>query len=247
MVLQVRARALLLGLTISVLPAVAHADDVDRCVGASERGQEARKKKQFQSARQAFVECSSDKCPAVIRSTCAEWLEQVNQSEPSIVVAVAAPDGTDVTRAKLLVDGKTVALGSTTALEPGVHRIDVEADGYDAASMPFIAREGEKNRTVRITLSPMKKEAQKSKPKEDSPDRTVTWVSGGLAFVALGGFLALGLTGASRASELRTECGPTCPSNDKSEVQTRYLLADLSLVAAVVLGGVSIYTLVTSR
>jgi hypothetical protein len=239
---------------LSLFASVASADDVDRCVAASERGQSSRRRGALSDARDAFIQCSANKCPAVVRAACVEWLDQVDAVIPSVVVAVTAPDGTDLASARVLIDGRRIPHGKSEALDPGSHTIDVEADGYESASQPFLAREGERNRSIRISLAKRKvavfeAPAPRSRPESRSDTSVgaspVTWITGGLAVVALGSFAYFGLSGRARASELRDQCAPSCPLSERDAVQTKYVIADVSLLAAVVLGGVSVWTLLS--
>lgn len=239
-------RAVGAALLVLAAPSTAAADEVDRCVAASERGQEARRSGALASAREAFIACSADTCPAVVRAACAEWLDALAKIAPTVTVAITTPDGNDVASARVAIDGRATTLGSAVSLDPGVHRIDVDADGYDKATMPFVAREGEPNRVVRVTL--VKKKTAEPPPRTASGGRpsAVTWITGGLAVVALGSFTYFGLTGRARAADLRDTCAPGCAESDRAAVATRYIVADVSLLGALVLGSVSLWTLVST-
>lgn len=237
-------------LALSLFASFARADEVDRCVAASERGQNARRHGSLSDARDAFIQCSADKCPAVVRAACAEWLDEVDGVIPSVVIAVIAPDGKDVPSAYVTIDGRRVPEGKSARVDPGAHTIDVEADGFEKASMPFVAREGERNRVIRLSVTkkkPVGLDVPAPAPAESRPSGSgvpaVSWITGGLAVVALGSFAYFGLTGRDRASELRDTCAPSCPESERVAVSTKYIVADVSLLAAVVLGGVSVWTL----
>jgi hypothetical protein len=249
---RARFAGLVTGIALVFPPALGHADDIDACVTASERGQEARRQRTLGVARGAFIRCSADKCPAPIRSACTGWLDEVDQVQPSVVVAVAQQDGADIPHATITIDGRPAVQGTAVPLDPGLHTVDVHAAGHASASSPFTAREGEKNRVLRVTLtkskpSPPPLESASISASASPSVRPITWLTLGLSALALGGFVYLGLNGQSRADELRGSCGPSCPSSDRDEVKTRFLLADVSLLAAVVLGGVSVYTFLEGR
>lgn len=233
-------------LVVSTVAPLASADEVDRCVEASERGQNARRRRALVAAREAFIECAADSCPAIVRSTCSEWVRQVEATLPTVVVAVlSAKDKEDVPSARLTIDGRTVVLdGTAIVIDPGAHTIDAQSEGYVRTKLDFIAREGERARILRVML-----------PKAGAPPTTdrgsdvgvqpITWITGGLALAALGSFAFFGAKGASDAHELRSTCAPFCSTDQRDAVATKYLVADVSLVAAVVLGGVSVWTLVS--
>ncbi|MBX3225997.1 MAG: carboxypeptidase regulatory-like domain-containing protein [Labilithrix sp.] len=238
------AAAVAVAALVVALPAPATADEVDRCVAASEKGQKDRRAGRLLDARSAFLVCASEKCPAIVRSTCAEWTEQALAAIPSVVVAVVDPDRRDVVDARVSIDGKEVALGRAVNLDPGPHSVAVEASGFEAHAQPIVAREGERGRSVVVVLArrPEKQEPPALAPQRESNVPTLTWVAGGLAVAALGSFAFFGSTGRARAGELRDTCSPACAESERDAVRTRYIVADVSLIAAVVFGGLGVWS-----
>lgn len=240
-----KALALAALMVLSTIAPIARADEVDRCVEASERGQNARRRRALVAARDAFIECAADTCPAIVRSTCSDWVRQVDATLPTVVVAVlTAKDKEDLPSARVTIDGRPVLLdGAAVAIDPGAHTIDAQSEGYAATKLEFIAREGERARILRVMLP------KTAAPAADAGKRAavqpITWITGGLALAALGSFAFFGAKGASDADELRSTCAPFCSTGQRDAVATKYLVADVSLVAAVVLGGVSVWTLVS--
>jgi hypothetical protein len=231
----------------------ARADEVDRCVAASERGQKERRAGHLNDAKAAFLECAADKCPSVVKKTCREWSDQVTAAIPSVIVTVTDFDKRDLADAKAEIDGKPATLGRSFELDPGPHTITVKADGYDNASQSIVARENEHGREVQIVLA---RHVDAPPPSQPTPPpttehgggvRTITWVTGGLTVVALGSFAVFGFSGRGLASDLRDSCAPACTQSQKDQVETRYRIADISLIAAVILGGVTVYTLLSNR
>jgi hypothetical protein len=245
---QLRA-AIFAALAVITTASLASADEVDRCVAASERGQKERRAGNLMEARTAFLQCAAEKCPHVVKTACAEWGEQVNAALPSIIVAVTDSEKRDIVDAKISVDGKPVVLGRVVQLDPGPHTIAVEADGFQSATQAIVARETERNRAVHVTLGPKgavtKTPEPPPPPAESSSIRPITWITGGLALVALGGFGFFGVRGRVQAADLRDTCAPDCTADQRSTVKTTYVIADVSLIAAVLLGGVSMYTFLT--
>lgn len=230
-------------------PNLAAADEVDRCVAASEKGQKERRAGNLMDARTAFLQCAAEKCPSVVKSACSEWLEQVNASLPTIIIAVADPDRKDIVDARILVDGKAVVLGRAVQLDPGPHSIAAEADGFQSQTQSIVARETEHNRSVSFTLTKKTSETP-STPKnhdEQRGTRPITWITGGLALAAFGSFAGFGLRGRFMAADLRDTCAPNCTVDQRDSAHTSYLIADISLIAAVVLGGVSVVTYFATR
>ncbi|MFO0736728.1 MAG: hypothetical protein U0270_12660 [Labilithrix sp.] len=243
------AAGLLLASLAVVSPAAA--DEVDRCVAASEKGQKERRAGNLMDARTAFLQCAAEKCPGVVRSACTEWLDQVNASIPTIIVAVTDTDHKDIVDARILVDGKSVALGRAVQLDPGPHTVAAEADGFQTSQQSIVARETEHHRPLSFVLTRKSAETPQAPPVGPAHEKkgisTITWVTGGLTLAALGGFAGFGLRGRFLAADLRDTCAPNCTDDDRSRAQTSYIIADISLIAAVILGGVTIYTFLSNR
>jgi hypothetical protein len=179
-----------------------------------------------------------------VKAACTEWLDQVTAALPTIVVAVTDPDRKDIVDARILVDGKAVALGRAVPLDPGPHSVSVEAEGFDSATQSIVARESEHNRSVSFSLS---KRSDAPPRSEQKGIRPITWITGGLAVAALGSFTGFGLRGHFFAEDLRERCAPNCSQADRDTAHTSYVIADISLIAAVVLGGISVVTYLVNR
>lgn len=256
-----RAARLARGAAIAALIASygewAHAADVKSCVAASERGQVARQQMKLLEARQAFIECSAQSCPRLVKSSCVEWVHEIEASLPSVVIAVENEIGKDLTTAKVELDGESIAQGKALNLDPGEHVITVHAKGYQDATVPIVAREGEHRRviSVRLEKSPSSRGADSTNllsPKVTTPSnesgsiRPITWITGGLALATLGSFAIFGLTGRAKAEQLRDTCAPTCSVAARDDVKMRYIVADVSLVAAAVFGAIAIVSALTT-
>src|SRR5690606_7949262 len=119
----------------------------------------------------------------------------------------------DIPNARIEIDGRRETEGLSTPIDPGPHVLRVRAEGYAASESSVVAREGEQNRVIQIKLArgadaPPPSTAKRDRPLEPPPDApkpipTITWVTGGLAVLALGSFAFFGLTGRSDAADLR--------------------------------------------
>jgi hypothetical protein len=230
-----------LAMALFTAEAPAFADDVERCVAVSADAQRARHRHEISVARDGFIECSSEKCPAIVRSKCAAWLEEVQGIAPSIVIAVNSASG-DVPAARITVDGRPVAEGMSITIDPGSHVVAASAENYESASTTFVAREGEKNRTLQLRLTAKAHATPAPVPR---PVQPITWLTGGLSLAGLASFAIFGSLGRAEAQKLRDSCAPGCSESQRDSAHTLYLVADISLIAAVVFGGVSAWTYVT--
>lgn len=244
---------LLLAIVLATAP-VAAAIDKKACIASSEKAQQLRADGHLTAAREELLQCAREACPAVVRKDCARWLGEIEDALPSVVLAARDAGGHDVTSAKVWVDGKVFAEkldGKAQTLDPGTHVFRFEADGHPTVEETVLVREGEKNRTITVTFpappqpdKPADGAAAVAPKASPSP---AAWVLGGVGVVALGGFAYFGLSGRSRASDLRDTCAPACPSGDVDDVRNRLLLADVSLGVAVVSFGVATWLFLSPR
>lgn len=225
-------------------PASARAGEPDRvaaCADAAERGQELRSARKLVDARPLFVACAQRECPTAVRDSCVEWLAELDRRLPSIVVSAKDPDGRDVGGVVVTLDGAALPATVTStayAVDPGPHRLRAEAPGREPASEDVILREGEPLRVLSLVL-PAAESAGAHRDGSrhgDRPFPVVPVVLGATSLVALGAFAFFGATGASDYRGLERTCAPDCASARADGVRTKFLIADVALVVAVVSG-----------
>ena len=114
----------------------------------------------------------------------------------------------------------------------------------------IVAREGEKNRTVRIELprkppprvAPAEGRPEARPPAEPPPEPirakppAMAWVLGSVGVAALGSFAYFAIS-----AESQTSCAPSCSDGEADEIYRKYLVADISLGVGVVALGVATY------
>lgn len=215
------------------------ADRVTECADAAERGQVQRDEQKLLEARSSFVACAQLDCPNVVRESCLEWLLDVERRTPSIVVSAKTAEGRDVAALRVLVDGvaRPASIAFTALpLDPGVHTVRYEADGYASREEQVVLREGEARRIVATTLESVRPidAAHRAKDRSISP---YAYGLGGLSIAALGTFAVLAATGYAERGRLEG-CSPRCDPSEVSALKTRFLVADVALVLGLVsLGG----------
>ena len=231
-------------------PALA-ADVKKECVDASTEGQTSRDAGELRSAREKFVICSRDACPAVVRSSCVGWLGEVDQQLPSIVVRAADASNADVTDGTATVDGVKYSLdGKPILLDPGKHVVEVDTDQGVHIEKKLLLAAGEKSRLIelRVPLSAAEQKADPAPPKaaRSSGVPTGAWVLGGLGVVALGSFGYFALSANSELGKLEDVCSPGCSDEQTKTGRTNALVADISLgVGAVALAGALTWALLS--
>ena len=250
------ALAALAALTIatSTRPAWAEGPALD-CPSSSEEGQRLRDKNKYSDARAMFRACSQPTCPAIVRKDCSKWLNELDETQPSIVIAAQDAAGADLASVKVLVDDHQVATkvdGSPIAVDPGEHTLRVEAPGHAPVTQRLILRVSERNRLVRVVFQdgpkpaapvgpprPTTEEHARSTESSSSGTPVLAIVLTGVGVVALGSFGYFGLTSKSDLSKLRSDCAPFCDQSQLDDVKSRMLIADVSLGVGIVSLGVA--------
>jgi hypothetical protein len=252
-------------LAVVTAPGRAVADGRAACVEAAESAQSLRSAGHLQNALDQATRCASDECPAAVRKDCTRWVDEIDSTLPSIVVRVVDSHGSDVTGVRVLVDGRVVRErldGRAIVLDPGEHRVRVEARGAAPAEETVLASEGEKNRVLRIALdAPLQTNGEALNAKgpqglsEPAPERPaprtnlLPYVLIGAGAAILAGATVLELVGQADYRRLRDGCAVThsCTSGDVSSAHTKLVLALAGLGIGVAAAGVGVTLLVVNR
>lgn len=220
---------------VSLLSARARADKQE-CLTAHEAAQHLRTEGKLRAARESLLICSAEACPSLVKLDCTQWLPEVERDLPTIIVRAKDYAGADVAAARVELDGALVAKsldGKPIAVDPGTHTVKVV--GAVAIEQQVVIAAGEKNRIVEVTFP---NDKPPPAPAARSP---LPWILGGVGVVGIAGFAALGLSARSRLNELRDTCAPNCDPGERRGIQTRLVLADVSLAIGVVSLSVATY------
>lgn len=236
----------LASLTQALAP-VARAEEAKvKCANAYEQAQRTRKKGELRASHAHLLVCTEAACPAVLRDECLRWLDEVERALPTVVFAVRDPAGQDLADVRVLVDGALLADkvdGRAFELDPGSHTLRFESEGSVTVEQTVVIREGDKLRTLSVTLpsAAPTEDAPKKGVVDAGPERPVpasVYVLGAIGLVGLGGFTYLGLKGKSEKSTLDA-CKPACDPSDVDHGKRTFLYADLALGVGVVSLGVA--------
>lgn len=241
-------------------PTSARADATHTCVSAASEGQNLRDRGQLTAAHQAFTQCSSDACPALVREDCRRWNQELDARLPTIVLGARdKDDGGDLVDVRVTIDGKplvSVLDGRSLPVDPGPHTLVFEARGHAPERAFVVVREGEHVRPVVATLaraaagapaaptaSPVSTAPAASTAPGASPGATGDAASSSprLAGVLVGAaagvlgfatFAVLGSSGAAEKTRLSSSCAPseTCSTHDLDALRTKLVVADIGLV-----------------
>ena len=242
---------------VSLVTSAAFADEVSdtkvACVSALDNAQAQKTARKLKDARASFVACSSESCPGVVREDCAKSLLDLDQTIPSVVLS-ATVDGQDAVDARVLVDGSVVdgALeGKALVLDPGAHVARFERAGSAPVEIKFVARDGEKNRTVSAAFV-LPRSAPRTTPaltKEEGRGFPVLpAVLGGAGLAAIGGGIFMRMSAASDADALQGRCAPTCDPSEREALSDRLVISNVALgVSAVALTASAITWLIARK
>jgi hypothetical protein len=146
------AGSLALGALAAAAPASA---DVQACLTASEKGQRARTAGKLREARESFVVCGAESCPALVRHDCAQWNSELASSLPTVVFGARDKAGRDLFDVTVSMDGEVLVKkldGKSVTVDPGKHTFRFEAAGFPAVSEVVLVKEGERARVFNVTF-----------------------------------------------------------------------------------------------
>lgn len=246
-----RAAAVVALVLATSFAGVAHADD-KACMAAAAKGQELRDEGKLVEAKPHFQQCADAACPAPIPGYCAEWLADLNKKMPSIVLRATDENGRDVADATADIDGKrSVAVdGRPVEVDPGKHTIKVARPGGKPFEDVIIVAQGEKDRVVVAKLTTVAPAPAIAQPTKEGPSTkggvpTASVVAWGIGAVGLLSFAGFGLKARVDYDDFETRCGNRCAESERDTVATSVLVADISLVVAIVAAGVGTYFYLT--
>jgi hypothetical protein len=248
--------AALTGARASRADGVAEAGKKKACVQASTEGQSLRDASKLRAARDAFVTCAKDECPAIVRKACAEWLADVDHRIPTVVLRATSARGDDLPGARFSLDGvaQSAALGAAIAVDPGEHVVHSEGDAGESVDEHVVVMEGQKARIVTLRMpSPAAAPSEPAPPASTSPasggpsPTAATWIFGGIGVAGLAAFAGFAVSARSSFDQQQRTCAPYCAPSDVDSIRRQALVADVSLGVGVVALGVAAYTFFSHR
>ena len=237
---MISTRHLLAFAATMALTSAAVADDKTDCINAAQSGQSLRVDKKLTEARDAFLVCSREVCPGMVRNDCAKWLGEVDNATSTVVIRARDTSGHDVVEVRVLVDGKEVAAklsGSAIAVDPGQHKFRYETAGSAAVEDTVLIAEGEKGRLLRVDIgaaTPTPDNGASSTPGADSHGgkSPVPWIIAGVGLASLVAFGITEILLQGEVSSLKDGCGaqpnPHCSDSDLSTAKTERTIAEIT-------------------
>ena len=231
-----------------------------QCKQAAERAQMYRNEGKLLSARDELHQCVLPACPAVVRSYCTRWFEEVEADLPTIVLKVRDGEGNDLSDATVSIDGQRVETwqgGLPIALDPGSHTIQCARADSPPAQASVLLGTAEKRRLLTLTIESAPPNYQELDPpvararpevEDSSPHRpsVAAWVVGATTLAAYGSFAYFGTTGRHELDDLHDSCEGHCEQSKVDAAWTKLIIADVSLGVAVLGTGLSTWLFVKS-
>src|SRR4051794_31741432 len=81
------------------------ADSAEVCIAAYEKSQILRKQQKLLEAQDQLLVCNRPECPELARTDCSQWMREVQENTPSVVVNASDAQGHDLVEVRVLVDG----------------------------------------------------------------------------------------------------------------------------------------------
>jgi len=139
---------------LSLFGSTALADEKQVCADAYETSQSLRDDGKLLKSREQLRLCARAECPDAVAKTCAEWLTEVEQRIPSIVLSAKNGSGVDQIDVRVTMDGADLTSkleGRAVEVDPGVHTFVFE--GTDGRfEQQFVVRQGAKDQALAVTL-----------------------------------------------------------------------------------------------
>jgi hypothetical protein len=235
-----------------------------QCISANETAQDLRGAGKLLEARAQLALCVAESCPGPVRQDCAVRLVEIDKAQPTLVIVAQDASGTDVGGVRATIDGKPQAAeinGTAIQLDPGEHRLVLEAAGHPPVEKTLVLHEGEKNRREVVTFAggpaPAPATTVESTPTPDQAHENPTTASapsgktqrmialgvGGAGAVGLivGGVFAF-VAKSTYDHAINSECGSavgyasstSCSAQGSSDVQSAYGQATAATVSVIV-------------
>lgn len=226
-------------------PARAGGPTTRTCIDAATQGQKLRDEGKLLDAHAVLLACTRDACPAPVREDCATWLAKIDAVTPRIVLGARDGNGKDLVSVRVFANDTLVAdelLGREQRLDPGPYRFRFERhDGAGIATVDAVLRTGDAARSIVATF-PSPSSASSREPEREAPaagPSTKTVMLGALGvgtLLATASFVVFALRARSEYDDLRSSCAPGCTSSATQALRTDLVVADVSGIAALVLG-----------
>lgn len=219
--------------------------DQKQCADAYLEAQKTRKSGALLEAKKQLEICAASKCLAAVKKECGDWMTEVENEIPTVVVKFA---GADVT---FTIDGAAHAGGSDAPipLDPGSHSFVFTQKGGTTAKRDVTLKSGEKGVVVEA-FPPAAAPVVSMEPPPEPPksrSKILPLALVGVGVVSLGGMTAFWLRAKSKQETLdEAGCAPNCTDKSVGIITRNRLLGDIALGVGIVSLGAAAYLFFSS-
>ena len=131
--------------------------DMAACIDASEKGQQARKAGHLREAREKFLVCGAETCPALVKKDCAVWQTELAAMLPTVTFGAKDDSGKDLFDVTISMDDVVLTKkldGKAVTIDPGPHTFKFETEGHPAVVQRTLVKEGERSRVIDVKFVP---------------------------------------------------------------------------------------------
>lgn len=223
--------AFIIAAAITFAPLAAWADDKADCVAASEKAQQQKDDRKLIKAREQFLVCARDVCPAAVKKDCADQVADLEKRSPTVVLHAKDKAGQDLVAVKVTADGAPLTEqldGRSIPFDPGVHTFHFETAGADPIDQKIVLAEGEKDRAITVSFGggAVGGPVGPTPTKKSAP--VAAFIVAGIGLVGMGvgaAFWGIGL-GQKSTDESAGGCAPNCTSDQVDTVHTSLVIGD---------------------
>ena len=133
----------------------------DACASAAEQAEPLKKAGHFSEALSALERCVSNSCPKAVNEYCRAMKSELDLAQPTIEVSIQDEQLGRLMSARVMLDGVEKGWSpGALPVDPGVHQLHVELEGYVPHDEALGLRAGEKRRPVIVVMKPAELWAQ---------------------------------------------------------------------------------------
>jgi hypothetical protein len=247
----------LLGAALALVASRAAADSTRACVLEHSEAQIAQHAGKLLVAREHLRACAQPACPGLIVTDCAEWLDEVQKSLPSIVLLATDEAGTNLADVKVSADGTLLEAkldGRAIDVDPGTHTFRFEAPDGRHVEQEVLVGVGEKNKRIVVQITDATRALATSMPvaavsppatPRGTPLRTAGLVTAAVGLVGLGVGAGFGVDAIVEQHDARcpdNQCRPGSNPGALGDAQTAGTLSTVFFVAGGVLAAGGLLT-----
>ncbi len=226
----------------------AGADDKQVCLEAYDKSQTLRQEGKLVGAREQLLICARNVCPEILRRDCTQWLSEVDESTPTVVLSVKDKRGQDLVDVRVTVDGEALVAqidGKAVAVDPGVRVFRFDAPGEEPVEKRIVIHAAAKNRAISIQFAAEEDDTTgagvvAADQEEGGGPGPAVYVFGGIGLIGLGAFTYFGTQFDGKLDDMDS-CKPNCTQAEADDASKTRTMAFVSAGVGVVSLGVATY------